>query len=120
MLFHRHIYESQLTRHLVVELKRPRKLNMTHFSQVANYAQVITDHPAVAKSPHKWDYWLIGTDMNATVNAQRLEDHTPPGLVKEYRAHRLFVITSGELLDQLRHKLEWYREELAEPVYMSV
>ena len=113
MVFHRHIVESRLTRHLVVELKRPGKLDMTHFSQVANYAQVITDHPEVAKSPHRWDFWLVGTDMDATVNAQRQEDHTLPGLVKEYRAHRLFVITWGELLDQLRHKLEWYREELA-------
>lgn len=113
MLFHRHIYESQLTRHLVVELKRPAKLDMTHFSQVANYAQAITDHPEVAKSPHKWDFWLVGTDMEATVNAQRQNDNSQPGLVRDYGAYRLFVITWGELLDQLRHKLEWYREELA-------
>jgi len=113
MLFHRHICESQLTRHLVVELKRPGKLDMTHFSQVAKYAQVITDHPAVAKSRHRWDFWLVGTDMDATVNAQRQKDHFPPGFVKDYGAYRLFVITWGELLAELGHKLEWYRKELA-------
>lgn len=113
MVFHRHIFESRLTRHLVVELKRPGKLDMTHFSQVVNYAQVITDHPEVANSPHKWDFWLVGTDMEAAVKTMRQNDNSQPGLVSDYGAFRLYVITWGELLDQLRHQLEWYREELA-------
>ena len=113
MLFHRHFLESRSTRHLVVELKRPGKLNMTHFGQVADYAQVITDHPGVARAPHKWDFWLVGTDMDATVAAQREDSDRRPGFVKDYGAYQIFVITWGELLDQLRRKLEWYREELA-------
>ena len=113
MLFHRHHLESQSTRHLVVELKRPRKLNMAHFGQVADYARTITHHPEVANAPHKWDFWLVGTDMNGTVKDQRQGDDSRPGLVKDYGAYRIFVITWGELLDQLRRKLEWYRDKLA-------
>ena len=113
LLFHRHNYESQLTRHLVVELKRPGKLNMTHYSKVVDYAQTITDHPEVAQSPHRWDFWLVGTDMSNSVKTQRQGTDDQPGLVRDFGAYRLFVITWGELLDQLRRKLEWYREELA-------
>ena len=112
MLFHRHHKESGQTRHLVVELKRPGRLTMAHFSQVAEYAQAIVDHPEVKKSPHKWDFWLVGTDMDNTVEAQRDDASASAGLVKDYGSYRLFVVTWGELLDQLRHKFEWYREEL--------
>ena len=113
MVFHQHLFESQSTRHLVVELKRPGKLDMTHFSQVANYARAITHHPEVAKASHKWDFWLVGTDMDGTVEDQRQDADSRPGFVKDYGVYQIFVITWGELLDQLRRKLEWYRKELA-------
>lgn len=113
MLFHRHLVESRSTRHLVVELKRPGKLVMAHFAQVAEYAQAITTHPKVAKASNKWDFWLVGTDIDATLAAQREDSDLRPGFVKDYGAYQIFIITWGELLDQLRRKFEWYREGLA-------
>ena len=112
MLFHRHHMESQVTRHLVVELKRPGRLKMKNYSQLVEYAQSITDHPEVKKSAHKWDFWLLGTDMDSAVEAQRSGSETYPGLVRDFGSYRLFVITWGELLDQTKRKFEWFRKEL--------
>ncbi|MDX5565252.1 hypothetical protein PYK79_20785 [Streptomyces sp. ID05-04B] len=45
MVFSRHLPESERTRHLVVELKRPMRLTMTEFGQINNHASAITGHP---------------------------------------------------------------------------
>ncbi|GHE75728.1 hypothetical protein GCM10017786_00650 [Amycolatopsis deserti] len=51
--------ETERTRHLVVELKRPMRLTMSEFGQVNNYAFAIRRSGA----PHDWDFWLIGTEV---------------------------------------------------------
>jgi hypothetical protein len=112
MLFHKHHPESEQTRHLVVELKRPGKLTMKHYSQLVEYAVTISNHPEVAGGKHKWDFWLVGTDVDASVAEQRSDAVSYPGFVMERQTYRLWVITWGELLDQMRRKYEWYRSRL--------
>ena len=79
LVFYRHLPESDRTRHLVVELKRPMKLTMKEYGQLAGYATAITEHPAVANTATVWDFWLVGTDIEKTV-ANQCTDMTRPGL----------------------------------------
>ncbi len=51
MVFYRNLPESESSRHLVVELKRPMMIGMIEYSQLNNYATAITDHPEVARTP---------------------------------------------------------------------
>jgi hypothetical protein len=71
MVFSRALPESERTRHLVVELKRPMRLIMTEFGQVNNYASAITAHPEVVGTSHDWDLWLVGTEVDDAVQRPR-------------------------------------------------
>lgn len=112
MLFHKIVPESEVDRHLVVELKRPGKLTMEHYGQLANYAVAITSHPEIAGTSTKWDFWLVGSDLDSTIAEQRTDSGMRLGLAKETDRYRLWVVRWGELLDGLRRKYESYRTEL--------
>lgn len=112
LLFHKVVPESESERHLVVELKRPGRLTIDHYGQVAKYATGITTHPEVLNTATKWDFWLVGTDLDNTLENERTGREHRVGLAKEYDTHRLWVIRWGELFDSLRHKYQSYRAEL--------
>jgi len=112
LLFHKIVPESEQHRHLVVELKRPGKLTMGHYGQVANYATSITQHSEVARTATRWDFWLVGTDLDNTLDNERYGSDPRTGLAKDYGTHRIWVITWGELIQSLRMKYENYRSEL--------
>jgi hypothetical protein len=112
LLFHKAMPESLKDRHLVVELKRPGKLTMEHYSQVTNYAVAITEHPEVAQTETVWDFWLVGTELDSAVRSQRSRSSSRKGFVAEFETYRLWVITWGELLDDIRRKYESFRSSL--------
>lgn len=112
LLFHKYFVESEQTRHLVVELKRPGKLSMTEYAQLTTYAATIANHDEVPASTNRWDFWLVGTELDTALASERQDPTRRPGFCKEHDSYRIWVITWGELLDSLRRKLEWYRDEL--------
>jgi hypothetical protein len=116
MLFHRHHPESRTTRHLVVELKRPGKLTMDHYGQVMNYAAAITDHPEVKGAHHVWSFWLVGSDTDGALDRQRSQDPLRPGLAHRDGSVEVCIVTWGELLEGLRRKYRWYRDNLDIPL----
>lgn len=99
LFFHKIVPESEQTRHLVVELKRPGRLTMDHYGQLADYATAIVQHPEVLNTATKWDFWLVGTDLNATLSNERDAGSHRTGFVRDYGTHRLWVTTWGELID---------------------
>jgi hypothetical protein len=113
MVFYRTLPESEGTRHLVVELKRPMRLTTTEWAQLNNYATAITDHPQVATAPHQWDFWLVGTDLDAAVK-NLLSNASQPGLTTTAQGgrYRLWVVTWGQLLDRANRRLEAFRQAL--------
>jgi len=112
LLFHKTVPESEQQRHLVVELKRPGKLTMDHYAQVAGYATAITEHPEIINTATKWDFWLVGSDLDKTLSNERTAPSQHSGLVKDFGTHRIWVVRWGELIDSLRRKFENYRSEL--------
>lgn len=110
MVFSRALPESERTRHLVVELKRPMRLTMTEFGQVNNYASAITAHPEVVGAPHNWDFWLSvprSTTRSATCTA------TPHDLATTNNPrYRIWVVTWGQLLDQAGRRVQAFRSAL--------
>lgn len=111
MVFSRHLPESQRTRHLVVELKRPMRLTMTEFGQINNYATAITAHPEVVGTPHDWDFWLVGTEIDDAVRNLYI-DPARPGLTTISPRYRIWVVTWGQLLDQADRRVQAIRSAL--------
>jgi len=111
MAFSRHLPESERTRHLVVELKRPMRLTMTEFGQINNYASAITSHPEVLGTPHDWDFWLVGTEVDEVVRNQ-YSDPARPGLTTNNPRYRIWVMTWGQLLDQADRRVQAFRSAL--------
>lgn len=112
MAFSRHLPESQSTRHLVVELKRPKTLTMVEFGQVNNYASAITRHPEVVGAPHLWDFWLVGTGVDEAIQ-DLYSDPARPGLVVGNNPrYRIWVITWGQLLDQAERRIKAFQAAL--------
>ncbi|MCP2243528.1 Histidine kinase-, DNA gyrase B-, and HSP90-like ATPase [Lentzea aerocolonigenes] len=111
MVFSRALPESERTRHLVVELKRPMRLTMTEFGQVNNYASAITAHPEVVGAPHDWDFWLVGTEVDDAVR-NLYSDPARPGLTTNNPRYRIWVVTWGQLLDQADRRVQAFRSAL--------
>lgn len=111
MVFYRHLPESEATRHLVVELKRPMRITMTEYGQISNYVTAIIDHGEVVDTPNRWDFWLVGTELDGAVRNQ-LTDRSNPGLAVVGERHRLWVYTWGQLLDGADRRLEALSKEL--------
>ncbi|MGW0355825.1 hypothetical protein ACWDXV_16620 [Nocardia nova] len=108
MMFYRYLPESEKNRNLVVELKRPMDLTMVEYSQIAKYAAAITGHPEVASDRNVWDFWLIGTNVEDSLNNLRSD----AGLVNETGSYRLWVKTWSELIDQAQRRNEAFRKAL--------
>jgi len=111
MVFSRHLPESERTRHLVVELKRPMRLTMTQFAQINTYASAITGHPEVQGTPHDWDFWLVGTELDDVVRNQ-YSNPARPGLTTNNPRYRIWVMTWGQLLDQAERRVQAFRSAL--------
>ncbi|SKD94037.1 histidine kinase [Mycobacteroides abscessus subsp. massiliense] len=111
MVFSRHLPDSERTRHLVVELKRPKTIRMAEFSQVTNYASAIVEHPEVIDSPHTFDFWLIGTEIDNSVRHQ-YSDPSRPGLTTNNDQYRLWVMSWGQLLDQAERRIQAFQDAL--------
>ncbi|WP_158581691.1 ATP-binding protein [Actinomadura spongiicola] len=111
MVFSRHLPESERTRHLVVELKRPMRLTMTEFGQINDYASAITAHPEVQGTPHDWDFWLVGTEINEAVR-NLYSDPARPGLTTNNPRYRIWVMSWGQLLDHADRKVHAFRSAL--------
>lgn len=99
MVFSRELPESDRTRHLVVELKRPMKVGMAEVTQVVNYAAAITTHPSVVGTPHIWDFWLVATDLDIGVKTF-LRGNSHDG-----ENYRLTVVTWADLLDRAERRV---------------
>lgn len=104
MVFYRHLPESESARHLVVELKRPMTITMTEYGQISNYITAIIDHSQVVNTPNRWDFWLVGTQLDNAVQNQ-FTDKSNPGLAVNGERHRLWVYTWGQLLDAADRRL---------------
>ncbi|WP_426506732.1 ATP-binding protein [Dactylosporangium sp. McL0621] len=111
MVFYRYLPESERSRHLVVELKRPMRLTMTEFGQLNNYATAITGNAEVASGLHAWDFWLVGTEIDDAVK-NLSNDVSQPGLVSVTARYRLWVIDWATLLDRAQRRIEAFRSAL--------
>lgn len=101
--------------HLVVELKRPaRVLNHDDLTQISRYAMAVARDPRFDKLDVRWDFWLIGVDMDDYVRGQSTQSHLPPGVASQPLDGRvtIWVKTWSEVLDDCQQRLKYVKERL--------
>lgn len=111
LVFSRHFSESESTRNLVVELKRPGALSLAHLMQVQGYAAAITGDARVQDTSSRWDFVLVGTkigeDLRATKQVGMDQD-----LYSVTANYRLYVLTWARLIERAQQRVEGLREAL--------
>jgi hypothetical protein len=99
--------------HLVVELKRPSVcLTQAELNQITNYALAVSEDERFAAPHVRWDFWLLGDDMDHVVNNLVHTPHRPPGLYTEGLNYRVWVRRWAEILEENRQRLHFYRDHL--------
>lgn len=99
---------------LVVELKRPSQtITSREIDQVRDYAIAVAKDDRFAHTDTRWEFWLVGTDLDDNAQVQVDSGDRPLGLVGNYRPNiHLWVKTWAQVLRACRFNLDLYRREL--------
>ncbi|MEM9200769.1 MAG: ATP-binding protein [Actinomycetota bacterium] len=103
-------------RHLVVELKRPKvKLTMEECAQVLNYADAIAKDERFSDESVRWDFVLLGNQMDDSVKATAHQSGRERGLfaAPDGAHYRVWVKLWSEVLEDNRQRLHFYRDHLS-------
>jgi hypothetical protein len=99
--------------HLVVELKRPKlRLSQTELNQITNYAIAVSQDERFRSVDVRWEFALLGDDMDEVVEALANQKDQPPGLFMQRDNYRVWVRRWAEVLEENRQRLHFYREHL--------
>jgi hypothetical protein len=99
--------------HLVVELKRPSvKLTQEELAQVTNYAVAVRKDDRFKTPEVSWEFWLVGDDMDESVEELVNRKNAPSGLYTEGEGYRIWVRRWAEVLEENRQRLHFYRDHL--------
>lgn len=101
--------------HLIIELKRASKvLNHRDFLQLFEYATVVSQDARFEKTAVSWDFWLVGVELDSTLNDLCNAQDRPPGCAYISKSGRLrvWVKTWGEILHDCLSRHEYVRKNL--------
>ena len=60
----------------------------------------------------RWDFWLLGDDMDHVVENLARTPNRPTGLYTEGQNYRIWVRRWAEVLEENRQRLHFFREHL--------
>lgn len=116
LLFSRSIQlPIQQQQHLVVELKRPKLvLGAEELTQISRYAVAVANDPRFDKLNARWDFWLLGVEMDEYVQGQALQSNLTPGVVSRPLDGRVtvWVKTWSQVIDDCKQRLKFVSERL--------
>jgi hypothetical protein len=99
-------------RHLVVELKRPSlKLTDKELTQITKYAMAVASNERFRAEGVRWDFWLVGNDMDEYVDKLTKEEGNS-GIYKEFDGYTIRVRRWADVLEENRRRLHFYKEHL--------
>jgi Histidine kinase-, DNA gyrase B-, and HSP90-like ATPase len=101
--------------HLVIELKRANKtLAMKDLLQIKEYANVVMRDPKFNKTAVRWNFWLVGTELDSVLEDEVNSQDRDPGCAHIYKDGRgkVWVKTWGQLIHDALSRLEFVREKL--------
>jgi hypothetical protein len=102
--------------HLVVELKRPSvQIDLDVIAQVKKYATSVSKDERFRESRVSWSFWAISNAMDDLAKDDASQADRPLGVVSTRNKdipYTIWVKTWGQLLDECKGRLEFFREKL--------
>lgn len=99
--------------HLVVELKRPNvKVSQTEVAQIKSYAEAVADDAQFRAIDVQWDFWVISTELESTVDKDANSAGRPRGQIASWGNIRIWAKTWSQLIDECETRLRHFRDAL--------
>jgi hypothetical protein len=102
--------------HLVVELKRPsQKIDQKVVNQIEGYAYAVARDERFRDSKVRWVFWAISNEMDDFARQKVTgQNDRPDGMLdsKSDPQMTIWVKTWGQVIDECRCRLQFYRERL--------
>jgi hypothetical protein len=96
---------------LVIELKRPSvHVGNDELSQVRRYANALTEHPGSGSS--RWTFWLVASGTKDEIRGDLAQRGRRPGHVTDAEKDDLWVVTWGDLLNEVAQRYGFYKQQL--------
>jgi hypothetical protein len=77
------------------------------------YAPAVAGDPRFAAEGVRWEFVLVGRNLDGLVEEKRSEPNRDYGIIHQRPNLRVWAWTWGELLHACRHRLKFIRERLA-------
>lgn len=98
---------------LIVELKAPKvKLSNDEVSQIKKYANVVRTAPELSQISSAWELFLVSSDLNDDVEAERTQQNRPVGLIFEQQNVKVWVFKWSELIQKMKDEMTLVRDHL--------
>jgi Histidine kinase-, DNA gyrase B-, and HSP90-like ATPase len=99
--------------HLVVELKRPKKLlGQIELSQIENYALTVAADERFDKTITKWMFVLVGDDLDTFAREKCDQENRPFGLIVQKPHVEVWVKRWATIIQECKWRHEFYRDKL--------
>ncbi|CAO3429357.1 ATP-binding protein [Azospirillum doebereinerae] len=105
---------SDEIQHLVVELKRPKKIiDSAEITQIERYAQAVAADHRFQNINVKWDFWIIGTKLSQFAEEKSRQQDMPPGVTWRSKNGRLttWCKSWAEIIQENRGRLRFFEEK---------
>lgn len=105
---------SERREHLVVELKAPKvKITQTEVAQLKSYAEAVAADSQFSGTPVQWDFWVIGTELDAVVKRDASQSNLPKGQIADWEGVRIWAKQWSEVVADCEVRLQYYTDSLA-------
>ena len=101
--------------HLIVELKRPKKVIVRRLCQIESYAMAVAADERFRDTKTRWIFWAVSDDIapNIRVRARQPEQARGVGFGGPTDAHlTVWVKSWGQALESCRGRLEFFQRNL--------
>ncbi|MBD7951225.1 ATP-binding protein [Oerskovia rustica] len=99
--------------HLMVELKRPSvKLTHKELTQIELYANAVMEDRRFNKDSTRWEFFLIGDEIDSFVEGRRTQQNMPKGAIQHTKECTIWVKLWSEILQDANHRHKFVEENL--------
>lgn len=100
--------------HLVVEIKRPTiTVGRDEMTQIEDYAATVSRDGRFDRNAVRWDFLLLGTELDDRAEARANQRNMPRGLIHDGDdGVRVWVKRWSEVIHDCQHRLRFIRDQL--------
>jgi len=87
-------------------------ITQTEVGQIKSYAEAVASDPQFNAVKVHWDFWVISTDLDSTVQKDASEVGRPLGQIASWGNIRIWAKSWSQLIDECETRLRYFKEAL--------